>query len=219
MSLFQRAATFAAVTLMLAGAVHSTAGNAAELDRSAQATVAAAPVPTAQPAVLVTPVTPLPVAAPSPSATIAPEADSAAGDVVAYPTLAAAVAAQSNAATDEQLRCLATAIYFESKGEPLAGQLAVAQVILNRAANGRFGRDACSVVTQRGQFSFVRGGVVPSVDDSRAQYRIAIAVAKVALADAWDGEADNALYFHARRVAPAWKKTRVAAIGNHVFYR
>jgi N-acetylmuramoyl-L-alanine amidase len=219
MSLFQRAATLAAVTLMLAGAVHSTAGNAAELDRSAQATTAA-PVPTVQPAVLVTPITPLPAAIPAPSATVAPEADPAAGDVVAYPTLAAAVAAQdASAASDEQLRCLATAIYFESKGEPLAGQLAVAQVILNRAASGRFGSDACSVVTQRGQFSFVRGGVVPSVDAGRAQYRTAVAVAKVAMADAWDGQADNALYFHARRVAPGWKKTRVAAIGNHVFYR
>lgn len=140
-------------------------------------------------------------------------------DTIVYPTLAAAVAAQKSAdLDDENLRCLAGAIYFESRGEPLAGQLAVAKVILNRAESGRFAGSVCGVVTQRGQFSFVRGGRMPSVNPN-ADYRLATAVAKVAMADAWDSDADEALYFHARRAAPGWARTRVASIGNHVFYR
>lgn len=141
------------------------------------------------------------------------------GDAVAYPSLAAAVAAQTVPAdADDQLRCLATSIYFESKGEPLAGQLAVAQVILNRMASKRFGQGVCGVVTQPGQFSFVRGGRVPDVDAGKPAYRTALAVARVALAEAWEEPAPKALYFNARR-APFAGRTRVASIGNHIFYR
>jgi N-acetylmuramoyl-L-alanine amidase len=162
---------------------------------------------------------PVPVQTSIPAAVETTEADLQPGDEVAYPTLAAAVAAQDvDAVGDEQLRCLATSIYFESKGEPLAGQLAVAQVVLNRAKQKRFGASVCGVVTQPGQFSFVRGGRLPDVDEGKATYRTAVAVAKVALAEAWDSPAPQALYFNARR-APFAGKTRVASIGNHVFYR
>ena len=135
-----------------------------------------------------------------------------------YATLAQAVAAQNGAIDDGELRCLAAGVYYESKGEPLAGQLAVAQTIINRTKSGRFPKSICSVLTQRGQFSFVRGGVVPSAY-GRNGWSTAVAVAKVAHADLWDGDADDALYFHARRVSPGWRMQRVAAIGNHVFYR
>lgn len=145
----------------------------------------------------------------------APDADD--DDVVAYPTLAAAVAAQQPSADDEQIRCLAGAIYFEARGEPLSGQLAVAEVILNRAASGRFAKSACGVVTQPGQFSFVRGGRVPDVAEN-ARWRTAVAVAKVAMKDAWDSEAGKALYFNAGR-SPSRALVRVASIGNHTFYR
>jgi spore germination cell wall hydrolase CwlJ-like protein len=141
-----------------------------------------------------------------------------ADEQVAYPTLAAAVAAQNAAADNEELRCLAGAIYYESRGEPLSGQLAVAEVILNRAASGRFGGSVCDVVTQPGQFSFVRGGRVPDMPGNR-DARTAAAVAKVALKDAWESDASDAMYFHARRVSQNWSRQRVAAIGNHVFYR
>ena len=139
------------------------------------------------------------------------------GDVVAYPTLAAAVAAQSTSHDDDAaLRCLAGAIYFESRGEPLAGQLGVAQVILNRANSGRFADSVCGVVTQPGQFGFVRGGRVPPIAEN-ADYRRAVAVAKVAMKDAWDGAAEHALFFNTSR--PGGARVKVAAIGNHVFYR
>lgn len=139
-------------------------------------------------------------------------------DQIVYPTLAAAVAAQDvTESEDEALRCLATTIYFESKGEPLAGQLAVAQVVLNRVASGRFGQGVCGVVLKRGQFGFVRGGRLPAVNPSTAPYRTALAIAKVAMAEAWDGgEAERALYFNSR---PMSGLTRIAAIGNHLFYR
>jgi spore germination cell wall hydrolase CwlJ-like protein len=141
------------------------------------------------------------------------------GDTVAYGTLDAAVAAQPLPdAISDDLQCMAGAVYFEAKGEPLSGQLAVAEVIRNRAKSGRFPKSICSVVTQRGQFSFVRGGHVPSIAMNR-QYRTALAVARVALADAWDSPAPGAMYFHARRVSPGWHREQVAAIGNHLFYR
>jgi spore germination cell wall hydrolase CwlJ-like protein len=120
---------------------------------------------------------------------------------------------------DREQRCLATAVYFESKGEPLSGQLAVARVIINRADSGRFASTLCGVVTQRGQFSFVRGGSLPAVNPDGSNWRTAVAIAKIAQGDLWDSKAENALYFHARRVAPHWRMARVGAIGNHVFYR
>ncbi len=135
-----------------------------------------------------------------------------------FDTLAQAVAAQDSAAADEALQCLAGAIYFESKGEPLTGQLAVAEVIINRAKSGRFPADVCAVVKQRGQFSFVRGGQIPTINAGTA-YRTAIAVAKVALASAWNSPAEKALYFNTPDRRPSVRAIKVASIGNHVFYR
>ena len=134
----------------------------------------------------------------------------------AFASLAAAVAAQDVVADDESVRCLASAVYFESQGEPLAGQLAVAQVILNRTKSGRFAPDVCGVLKQRSQFGFVRGGVVPDVPD-RPAGRTAIAVARVALAQAWDQPAPQALYFHGLREGRVG--TRIATIGHHIFSR
>ena len=164
----------------------------------------------------------LPDSVPPVPETAAPAvSDADTSDVDARPsTLAALVAVQSvPQAMDSDLACLAGAIYFESKGEPLAGQLAVSQVIINRARSGRFPSAICSVVTQRGQFSFVRGGRIPAVSRTNPAYRTAVAVAQVAMARNWDGVANDALFFHARRVSPGWRLTRVAAIGGHIFYR
>lgn len=137
-----------------------------------------------------------------------------------HDTLTEAVAAQiMPAEMADDLECLATAVYFESKGEPLSGQLAVANVVLNRSRSGRFPASVCGVVTQRGQFGFVRGGRLPDVDTDRRDWKTAVAVAKVAMADAWDTPAPGALYFHARRAAPGWNRAHVVSIGNHIFYR
>lgn len=122
-------------------------------------------------------------------------------------------------APDEETDCLARAVYYESKGEPLAGQLSVAEVILNRAESGRFRPTICGVVRQPGQFSFVRGGHIPTPPASSRDWRVAVAIARIATEDLADGGAPRALFFHARRVNPGWRHTRVATIGNHVFYR
>lgn len=208
MTVLQRAATIAVMSLSLAALIGtSSPGLANEIDHgSIVAPIATAVLPAA------------PTFGPS-QPVVQPLPTTAADDGAAFDSLDAAVAAQDAAVADDALRCLAGAIYFEAKGEPLSGQLAVADVIINRTKSGRFPGDVCSVVKQRGQFSFVRGGSIPAIDGNRAGYRTAIAVAKVALRAAWENPASDALFFHARQVTPGWGLTKVAAIGNHIFYR
>lgn len=135
-------------------------------------------------------------------------------------SLAELVAAkQMPAELDREAECLAASVYFESKSEPLEGQLAVAEVVLNRASSGRFPSSICGVVFQPSQFSFVRGRSFPPINKSSLHWKRAVAIAQIAMEDSWDSTASNALYFHARRVSPNWRKTRVATLGNHVFYR
>lgn len=207
MSFLRRAAHLAAIALSLAGFVGTGSAYADEIERNL--------TPTALSAAVATPALPT-IAQPVPAVLV--DTGATAQPKARFASLADAVAAQDGAADDEHLRCLAGAVYFESKGEPLAGQLAVAQVILNRTRSGRYPADVCGVVKQRGQFSFVRGGAIPAIDEDRVAYRTAIAVAKVALTDVWSAPAPNALFFHAARAGRAGT-VRVAAIGNHIFYR
>jgi len=120
-----------------------------------------------------------------------------------------------------ELECLAGAIYFEARGEPLDGQLAVGQVIVNRAESGRFPADYCGVVYQKSQFSFVRGGTMPRIDHGSAAWKRAAAVARIAHEGLWDSKAGDALYFHARYVRPSWSRNKIAraTIDSHIFYR
>jgi len=120
---------------------------------------------------------------------------------------------------DEETDCLARAVYWESKGEPLTGQLAVADVIINRSQSGRFASTICGVVRQRGQFSFVRGGYIPAAPQGSRDWHTAVAIAQIARQDLAGDAAPRALFFHARSVHPGWRLTRVASVGNHVFYR
>ena len=127
---------------------------------------------------------------------------------------------RSSDAGSRDLECLAVGIYFESKSEPLAGQLAVGEVIANRAnSNGRFPSTYCGVLFQRGQFSFVRGRSWPAVNKSGRQWQNAVAIAKIVDQDLKDSAVGNALFFHAKHVSPRWRLKRVASVGNHVFYR
>lgn len=119
-----------------------------------------------------------------------------------------------------ELECLAVGVYFEAKSEPLTGQLAVGQVIANRAnSKGRFPSSYCGVLFQRGQFSFIRGGRWPAVNRSSLQWKNAVAIARIVDQELHDSPVRNALFFHARRVSPGWRLTRVGTVGNHVFYR
>src|SRR4030095_7857272 len=72
----------------------------------------------------------------------------------------------TGAPLDEQANCIAVAVYHEARGETLDGQLAVARGIMNRAASGRYPSSWCGVVKQPAQFSFVRSGYMPSVDQA-----------------------------------------------------
>jgi N-acetylmuramoyl-L-alanine amidase len=127
---------------------------------------------------------------------------------------------RSAEAGSRELECLAVGIYFESKSEPLAGQLAVGKVIANRAnSGGRFPSSYCGVLFQRGQFSFIRGRSLPPVPRASRQWQTAVAIAKIVDQGLKESAVGNALFFHARRVSPGWRLKRVASIGNHVFYR
>lgn len=121
--------------------------------------------------------------------------------------------------TSREEECLAATVYFESRSESFDGQLAVARVVLNRSGSGRFPGSVCGVVFQPGQFSFVRGGGFPPIARSSRDWKEAVAIARIAQDGLWAGRAHNALFFHAARVSPGWRMTRVAAIGNHIFYR
>jgi N-acetylmuramoyl-L-alanine amidase len=119
-----------------------------------------------------------------------------------------------------ELECLATGIYFESKSEPLLGQLAVGKVIANRAkSGGRFPSSYCGVLFQRGQFSFIRGRKLPSAPRAGKQWQTAVAIARIVDSGLKASAADSALFFHARYVSPRWRLKRIASIGNHIFYR
>ena len=119
------------------------------------------------------------------------------------------------------MRCLAQAIYFEARGEPLDGQLAVGRVVVNRAESDAFPDDYCGVVTQRAQFSFVKGGHIPAPDTSSSAWKRAVAVAKIAHQELWDSPVKDALFFHATYVKPSWARRKVAraTLARHVFYR
>jgi N-acetylmuramoyl-L-alanine amidase len=114
------------------------------------------------------------------------------------------------------IKCLATAVYFEARSESLSGQLAVGRVIVNRARSGRFPGSYCGVVNQPSQFSFSRA---QRGNLNARMWRNAIAIAQIADQGAWQSEAEGALYFHAARVSPGWRLRRVAQIDNQIFYR
>jgi hypothetical protein len=127
----------------------------------------------------------------------------------------------TNAPLDEQTSCLATAVYFEARGESVEGQLAVARVVMNRAASGRYPPDWCSVVKQPAQFSFVRNGEFPQADTNCIAWRRAEAVAELAAANVVPSLSNDVLWYHADYVAPSWgHRLNVAEkIGAHIFYR
>lgn len=221
-----RAAMLAATIFGAAGTLGATTPDAAQdavivsQDITGQNGRTAAAVPTPPPPIVPTWLTPEEPRTPRPAdiASVDDEATDAARSE--FTSLAAAVDAHHEGDDlDDELRCLAIGVYYESKGEPLAGQLAVADVILNRSQSGRFPGSVCAVLKQRGQFSFVRGGRLPQVNTGSRAWKTAVAVARVAENEAWKSPTDGALFFHARYVSPRWRLAKVGSVGNHVFYR
>ena len=158
------------------------------------------------------------------AATDAPSLDANSDEAAPAPVDAASLS-QLVAATatpgqlSNELACLAGAIYFEAKGETLAGQLAVGRVIVARAKSGRFPASYCGVVYQRSQFSFIQGHGMPAINKGGRAWTEAARIARIAHEGSWKSPVEGALFFHAARVSPNWHLTRVARIDNHIFYR
>jgi spore germination cell wall hydrolase CwlJ-like protein len=127
----------------------------------------------------------------------------------------------TNAPLDQETNCLATAVYFEARGESLEGQLAVAHVVMNRATSGRYPSDWCGVVKQPAQFSFVRHGEFPYADTNSDAWKKAEAIAELAAANVVPSISPDVLWYHADYVAPSWRHglQEVQQIGAHIFYR
>lgn len=153
-------------------------------------------------------------------------------NVVSAPLPAAPAAAASSASVpgpvvepasperlSREMQCLAGAIYFEAKGESLEGQLAVGRVVVARSRSGRFPGSYCGVVYQPSQFSFIRGRHMPAINTASPSWANAVRMADLADAGSRKTRAEGALFFHAARVSPNWRLTRLARIDNHIFYR
>lgn len=125
---------------------------------------------------------------------------------------------------DAEWQCLKEAIYFEARGESLEGQVAVAEVILNRVDSPLYPRTVCGVVKQRGgggcQFSYVCDGRTDRMRE-KAAADLAGRIARAMLDGAPRVLTDGATHFHVRGLRPSWSKRfdKTAAIGAHLFYR
>ena len=147
-----------------------------------------------------------------------------------------ATLAYQDAARDEvlqaraqQLNCLARNVYFEARGEPEAGQYAVAEVTMNRKAAARYPATVCEVVHQKNwdplRKRYVAAFSWTELSDLPAPSGEEWARARKVAEEVYDGERPEklygALYYHAARVKPSWAKEKklVARIGRHEFYK
>ncbi len=187
----------------------------AQVTPATEPLIAEGPLPTSME------VSPLPAAeAPDPLSPLGDEVEQPVESIKPGATLAETVASmRSSDPGSRELECLAVGIYYEAKSESLKGQLAVGHVIANRAESGRFPSSYCGVLLQRSQFSFIRGRSLPSVPRASQDWLDAVAIAKIVDQELQPSPMGNALFFHARRVSPNWRLTRVGTLGNHVFYR
>jgi spore germination cell wall hydrolase CwlJ-like protein len=138
-----------------------------------------------------------------------------------WPLYALADRYGATASLDKETNCLATAVYFEARGESLEGQLAVAHVVMNRAASGKYPPSWCATIKQHAQFSFVRHGEFPVVDTASDAWRKAAGIAQLAAANVVPSISSDVLWYHADYVAPSWghRLSMVQKIGQHIFYR
>lgn len=150
-----------------------------------------------------------------------PSIGDAAESDLPLPALVSNIADLGEVELDEEMRCLASAVYNEARGESVEGQLAVAQVVLNRAADPRWPSTICGVVYQRYQFSFTFDNQPDFPNPQKPLWKQAEAVAIVAATENWHDLTGDAVYYHATYVSPRWRTafTQTANIGRHIFYR
>ena len=128
-----------------------------------------------------------------------------------------------------EINCLALNVYYESRGEPRAGQHAVAKVTLNRVASSRYPSTICDVVYEQnwskylkryvGAFSWTELDEVPK--PRGASWSLAWRIAETVYEQKDKKLLHGALFFHTKNILPHWarKKKPVAKIGQHIFYR
>ncbi|MEH3045550.1 cell wall hydrolase [Sphingomonas adhaesiva] len=221
-------AAVTAATIVAAGAF---AAQAALLLLAPRATAAPRPlVSRAVPAAIVAPVDRMPLPSPARGATgtaplpptpvVSAAADT--GVVAAAPFSLHGIAAADRGRAVE---CLAAAIYYEAGSEPVDGQRAVAQAVLNRVRHPAFPATVCGVVYQGSeragcQFSFACDGAMARAP-SRGGWARATRVAAAALAGAVYAPVGLATHYHTFAVTPAWNRGLVMtdAVGAHFFHR
>jgi len=138
-----------------------------------------------------------------------------------WPLLALADKYSTGMPLSEEANCIATAVYFEARGESVEGQLAVARVVMNRAASGQYPASWCAVVKQPAQFSFVRHGLFPAVDTGSTAWARAQGITRLAMANVIPSLSNDVLWYHADYVSPSWghRLSMAQKIGAHIFYR
>ncbi|MBZ9934851.1 cell wall hydrolase [Mesorhizobium sp. BR1-1-16] len=133
-----------------------------------------------------------------------------------------------NARSKTEQKCLATAIYFEARGEPVKGELAVAQVVINRLKNPAYPNTICGVVYQNKdmrdacQFSFACDGIKDRITDMSSWRRAQELARRVVTQDNWwNADVGSATHYHANYVKPRWARTmkKMERIGHHIFYK
>ena len=127
---------------------------------------------------------------------------------------------------DAEWRCISEALYFEARGEPIEGQIAVAEVILNRVDSKKFPKSVCKVIDQttgkrhKCQFSYNCDGLLEVFPDRKAYERVG-KIARLMLDGSSRDLTDGATFYHSRKVKPNWRSSfaRTTKIGSHIFYR
>ena len=129
--------------------------------------------------------------------------------------------------SDKEKWCLATAIYFEARGESYRGQVAVAQVVMNRVKDHRYPDTICGVVFQNQhrrnscQFSFACDGIPEVINEREPWVQAEEITAQYLAGQLYLTEVGNSTHYHATYVRPAWapRMEKVTQIGLHVFYK
>ncbi|KKB76756.1 hypothetical protein VW35_17245 [Devosia soli] len=129
--------------------------------------------------------------------------------------------------SDKERWCLATAIYFEARGESYRGQVAVAQVVMNRVKDHRYPNTICGVVYQNQtkrnacQFSFACDGIPEAITEPKPWAQAEDIANRYLNGELYLTEVGDATHYHATYVRPAWapRMTKVTQIGLHVFYK
>lgn len=140
-------------------------------------------------------------------------------------TDAKTIAALPKATGGPEWRCLTEALYFEARGETVKGQIAVAEVILNRVASSRFPDTVCAVINQGTgrkyacQFTYTCDGRPEHVTEPRAYDRVG-KIARMMLNGAPRKLSGGATFYHTTAVSPSWSRKfrRTARHGVHLFY-